>query len=181
MWQVWGFVENEYHLTPHSTSKADNVKTESGSIAARVKHLIWDNDKNVFHKAKAEWLPNVPDTLEHAAVRIVNSRSGNRIYVRQYSDGTKHMVVVNPDGAVEEQRPFTGGLITQFPYLKKGLQEEMIIDWERNGIGNLQEGPNPSRTASTSLGSDRLVKKSESIVDQESDAVNEEDEGVTLQ
>ncbi|MEA3486495.1 MAG: hypothetical protein U9R20_02445 [Thermodesulfobacteriota bacterium] len=34
----------------------------------------------------------------------------------------------------------------------------MVIEWERGkGEGNLQEGPNPSRAASTSLGSDRLV------------------------
>lgn len=131
---------------------------EGGLVSARVKHLIWDNDKNILHAKKAEWLPSVPETLRNAAVRIVDQRSGNRIYVRQYVDGTKHMVVVSPDGIVEEQRPFKGWLITQFPYAGEGHQDSMVIDWERGkGEGNLQEGPNPSRTASLSLGSEQLV------------------------
>jgi len=118
-------------------------------MAVGVKHLIWDNEKDILHPEKARWLPNVPGTLENAAVRLVDARSGNRIYVRQYADKTKHMVVVDPAGKVEDQKPFRGGLVTQFPYAGEGHQDSMMIDWERvKGEGSLQGGPNPSRPAS---------------------------------
>lgn len=91
----------------------------------------------------------MPDTLQNAAVRIVDEKNNNRIYVRQYSDGTKHMVVVDPQGKVAEQKPFTGGLITQFPYAEQGVQDKMKIDWERkNGEEASQGSLSPSRVVS---------------------------------
>ncbi|HRR42186.1 MAG TPA: hypothetical protein P5244_13205, partial [Syntrophales bacterium] len=121
---------------------------DQGSLAGRAKHLVWDNDKDRLHIEKARWLPNTPSTLKNAAVRIVDNTSGNRIYVRAYQDGTKHMVVVKPDGVVESQKAFKGSLITQFPYLTIGRQQDMMIDWARNGIGRSQGNPNPTPQAS---------------------------------
>jgi N12 class adenine-specific DNA methylase len=143
---------------------------EGGSLADRAKHLIWNDDKNALHIEKAKWLPNVPVTLENAAVRLVDSKSGNRVYVRAYQDGIKHMVVVNPEGAVVEQEPFEGGLITHFPYLRPGRQENMKIDWERDGLGRSQENPNPTSPVSTIPGSQRGTFRGK-ILSEESEKV----------
>jgi len=153
----------EYRSWPEKITAADGseillANPEDGYISKRALHLVWDNEKDAIHLDKAKWLPNVPETLRNAAARVVDQQSGNRIYVRAYNNNEKHMVVVAPDGNVIEQESFKGKLITQFPYIKPGKQGNMIIDWERNGIGNLQESSNPSHTVSADLGPERRVK-----------------------
>ncbi|OPY86054.1 MAG: hypothetical protein A4E71_01778 [Smithella sp. PtaU1.Bin162] len=143
----------EYKSWPEKITAADDseillANPEDGYISKRALHLIWDNDKDQIHIEKARWLPNVPETLKNAAVRLVDQQSGNRIYVRAYNN-VKHMVVVAPDGNVIEQESFKGSLVTQFPYLRPGRQESMIVDWERNGLGRSQGNPNPTPPAST--------------------------------
>lgn len=65
-----------------------------------------DRDTGQVDANKLMWLPSVAMTLEGAAVRLVDTRSGYRIFVRAYQSGQKHMVVVNPDGVVDSQKPF---------------------------------------------------------------------------
>jgi len=130
---------------PKSVTAADGSvvrlkSKERGSMAARVRHLIFDHDASKVNGEKLAWLPNVTATVENAAVRLVDGESGNRIYVRAYQDGTKHMVVVRPDGVVDAQGPFTGSLITQFP--KGGVKQQgMTIDWVRPESGQLPPAP----------------------------------------
>ena len=150
---------DEFNRWPEKVTAADGSNIllknpEGGSLSDRVKHLVWDNSKDILHIEKAKWLPNVRETLKNAAVRLVDYKTGNRIYVRAYNDGTKHMVVVNPEGTVIEQQSFKGGLITQFPYVEHGKQDSMKIDWERQkGEGRSQENPNPTSPTSTIPGS----------------------------
>ncbi len=140
----------EYKSWPEKITAADGseillANPEEGYISKRALHLVWDNEKDGIHIEKVKWLPNVPNTLSGAAVRIIDSRSGNRIYVRAYSEGTRHMVVVAPDGKVVEQEAFTGKLVSQFPYAGRGRQDSMRIDWERKkGEGRSQGNPSPT-------------------------------------
>jgi hypothetical protein len=127
--------------------------TEGGSMAARVRHLIFDNEGSRLDASKAEWLPMVPDTLANAQLRLVDDETGNRLFVRQYSDGTKHMVVVAPNGVVEEQLPFQGGLITQFPDERRTRRGNMVVDWVRGGKEKTAIGQPPSVPAPTPTGS----------------------------
>ena len=128
---------------------------EGGSLGARVRHLIFDNEGRRLDASKAEWLPMVPDTLANAQLRLVDAVSGNRLYARQYADGTKHLVVVAPDGTVREQMPFEGSLISQFPDLPPSRHGQMVIDWVRGetGFGRSQGNPAPTPAGSTSPGS----------------------------
>jgi hypothetical protein len=103
---------------------------EKGSLATRARHLISDSDSGALDPDKLAWLPNVQSTITNAAVRLIDPTSNNRIYVRAYRGGTKHMVVVRANGTVESQKPFEGHLITQFPTGSK-RQQSMIIDWSR--------------------------------------------------
>lgn len=142
---------------PERTRAADGSNillknAESGSIGARVRHLIFDHDANRIHAHKAQWLSMVPETLEHAAVRLIDAETGNRIYVREYRSGQKHLVIVRPDGSVADQKPFTGRLITQFPEGGRSRQAYMKIDWVREegkGSGRFQGNPRPTPTDST--------------------------------
>ncbi len=143
----------EFQSWPREVRAADGSTVtlnnpEGGSLGARVRHLLFDNTNDRLDPAKSAWLPAVPDTLANAAVRLVDPVSGNRVYVREYNDGTKHMVVVKPDGTVQEQKAFTGSLITQFPGTSAGRQGDMRMDWVRpegNGTGLQQpaSGPTP--------------------------------------
>ena len=128
---------------------------EGGSQAARVRHLIFDNQSGRLDASKAEWLPMVPDTLAQAQLRLVDDASGNRLFVRQYSDGNTHLVVVAPDGTVQDQQPFSGKLITQFPNEIPNRRGNMRVDWVRweTGIGRSQGNPAPTPAGSTSPGS----------------------------
>lgn len=116
---------------------------ERGSFGTRIKHLLFDNDASLLHADKAKWMPAVPQTVGGAAVRLLDETTGNRIYVRQYPGGQKHLVVVRPDGMVEEQKPFSGALITQFPDSPKSRRTGMKIDWVRPPDG--QEKLPPSQ------------------------------------
>jgi len=148
----------EYKSWPEKITAADGseillANPEDGYISKRALHLVWDNGKDMIHIEKARWLPNVPGTLENAAVRLIDQESGNRIYVRSYNNNVKHMVVVAPDGHVIEQKSFKGKLVTQFPYAEQSRQDSMIIDWERKGEGRSQGTPNPTSPASAIPGS----------------------------
>ena len=90
------------------------------------------------------------ETLQNAALRLDDAERGNKIYVRAYPGGTKHMVVVRPDGSVESQKPFAGRLITQFPDLKEGRRGNLTIEWVRPGTGNGQSQGNPAPTSTGS-------------------------------
>jgi hypothetical protein len=143
-----------YQSWPETVTAADGTRVrmhvpENGLESARVRHLIFDNTSKVMDRTKAEWLPMVPQTLGNAAVRLVDPESGNRIYVRAYGDGSKHMVVVSPDGSVQGQVAFKGGLITQFPFPKPGRQSGMNVEWVRNGLRQPQGIPDPTPTGST--------------------------------
>jgi hypothetical protein len=104
---------------------------ERGSVASRLWHMIRNAALRDVDDSKAMWLPNLPMTLRTASVRIVNPENGNRLYVKQYANGQKHVVVVSPDGIVKEQQAFTGSLITQFPKEGNVKIENYRIDWVR--------------------------------------------------
>lgn len=116
---------------------------ENGSFAARIRHLIFDNTLMRLAPQKAQWLPNVPETLKNAEKRLSDPESGNRLYVRTYNDGTKHLVIVRPDGVVEDQKPFSGKLITQFKTDRGGRQGRFPVEWEK-GNGQSQGTPVPT-------------------------------------
>jgi hypothetical protein len=97
---------------------------------AHLTHMVSNNEDLHFNTLKAQWVPMVPLTLENAAVRLKDNRNKNRIFVRAYHDGTKHMVVVTPDGLAVGQGAFTGSLATQFPYTG-GKAKDFAIEWVR--------------------------------------------------
>ncbi len=148
----------EFQQWPQRIRAADGSSillhnAEGGSLGARVRHLLFDHSLNRINPEKARWLPMVPETLENAAVRLIDAESKNRIYVREYSSGQKHMVIVKPDGTVVEQKPFSGKLITQFPEGERSRQAHMEIDWVRpdkkTDSGRSQGNPGPAPTGST--------------------------------
>jgi hypothetical protein len=152
----------EFRKFPATVSAADGStiriwNPERDRISARVWHLIRDRDTNTVHISKAQSLPLLRGTLEHAAVRLIDPDTGYRVYLRQYGDGTKHGVIVKPDGEVESQKSFTGALTTQFPFTEsnergKGHWE---IDWVRPrevSDGRSQQNPAPLPTDSTVAG-----------------------------
>ena len=126
---------------------------EKGSLGTRIKHLTFNNEENRLDPEKAKWLPMVPETLAKAAVRLVDSETGNRIYVAQYKTGDKHMVIVKPDGEVLEQKGFRGALITQFRDGPSSKRMDFSIDWVNpsygTGPGRSQGNPRPTPTDST--------------------------------
>lgn len=137
----------EFQRWPESIEAADGSRillhnAEGGSIGARVRHLIFDHSRGSISFDKAKWLPMVPETVRNAALRLHDQESGNRIYVREYRSGEKHMVVVRPDGTVDSQKAFTGKLITQFPEGARSRQAYMEIDWVRSS-GEQGEMPPP--------------------------------------
>jgi len=166
-------VAEEYRSWPEKITAADGseillANPEEGYISKRALHLVWDNEKDMIKIDKARWLPNVPTTLTTASIRLADHKTGNRVFVKSYSNGTRHMVVVAPDGVVLEQKPFTGRLVTQFPSTTGARREGMIIDWEReNGEGRSQGNPNPTSPASASPGSRQGTFQKENIISDE--------------
>ncbi|HOE67702.1 MAG TPA: hypothetical protein PLO62_14380 [Candidatus Hydrogenedentes bacterium] len=156
---ILGRAAREFRSWPERVRAADETEVllhnpEEGSLSKRVKHLVWDNSRDALNQRKAEWLPNVPDTLGNAAARLLDEESGNSIYLRAYRDGTQHMVVVRPDGTIAEQGVDAGKLITQFPHDDFGRQDNMQVAWLRNnGSGRVLGHPNPTPPASTIPGS----------------------------
>lgn len=99
-------------------------------------------------------MPNVPDTIENAGAKLWDNDNKNWIYAREYRDGTKHMVVVSPDGRVVNHEVGKGKLITQFPGNKRGRQYDMDVIWRRPapddpyGHGRRPSVPKPTPPAS---------------------------------
>jgi hypothetical protein len=119
---------------PEKVKAADGVEVflknkETGRLSSRLRHLIWNNTTNRLDLKKAEWIANVPETLSFAAIRLLDPQTQNRIYVRAYQNGDKHMVIVRPDGTIENQDIVSARLITQFPYTDKNRREGMEIEW----------------------------------------------------
>jgi len=152
-------IQKEFMSWPESVTAADGTEIllhnpQGERLSKRALHLVWDSTKEQLHLEKAAWLPNVPQTLENASARLVDldrkgKETGNRVYVRAYKDGTKHLVVVRPDRTIEDQRIVHGRLITQFPYEGGGRQDNFRIDWEREkGEGIVRGNPNPALPAS---------------------------------
>jgi hypothetical protein len=142
----------EFASWPERVTAADGSdillkNPEGGSLGRRVKHLIWDSDLDRLAPQKAQWLPNVPETLRNADARLRDPDSGNRVYVHTYADGSKHMVVVRPDGVVEDQKPFSGKLITQFKRAHGGRQDDFETEWKK-GDGQSHGNPAPTPTGS---------------------------------
>ncbi len=124
----------EFESWPETIEAADGtivlLRNKQGDrLSTRLKHLVWNNTTNRLNKGKAEWLPNVPETLRGAAVRLIDSETENRVYVRSYAGKQKHMVVVRADGTVENQSMISAKLITQFPYSDKNRRENMEVEW----------------------------------------------------
>ena len=143
------------------TVRLDNP--EAGSLGQRVWHMMRHQDTRKLHPAKAAMLPNVPQTLQDAAVRIADPQSGNRIYVRAYANGDVHMVVVRPDGAIDSQGRLDSRLITQFPFTTGSRQEGFRVEWarEEKGEGRRPGVPNPTPDGSTNRGSRRPAFREE--------------------
>ncbi len=91
---------------------------------SRGDHLLNDEIGNYKKLSldKAEWLPNVPETIKNADVKL-QQENGNQVYVRAYADGN-HIVIVKPKGA-------GGGLITQYPETDKAKLANAKVLWER--------------------------------------------------
>ena len=124
---------------------------ERGRLSNRVTHLVSDNESDVIDRGKARWMPNVPETVKNAYVVLDDADKGTKIYVRAYQDGTKHMVIVLPDGTIKDQKAFRGSLITQFPSIKPGRQGDMIVEWQRGeetASGRSPGNPDPTPRAS---------------------------------
>lgn len=150
----------EFQSWPKTMVAADGSQIllhnpERGSLGTRVNHMLSGDSEyhRAFDPQKACWIPMVPETLAHAAVRLDDKERGTRIYVREYGDGSKHMVVVRPDGTVETHKAFKGALITQFPEGERSRQQHMEIDWVRpDGQGN-----RPSSSPASPLGTEGMA------------------------
>lgn len=128
-------VAAEFKSWPNTITAADGNKVllhnpEGGSLAQRVFHLIRNDKTKQVEARKIEWVSNVPSTIENATVRLSDDQTGNKLYVRGYRGGEKHVVVVRPDGSIFSQGIFDGNLITQFQYDSKGRQRNMRVEWE---------------------------------------------------
>ena len=138
-------------------SGIDLAVADKGSIGSRVFHLIREESTNTIHPGKAAWLSRVPETLQNAQVRIIDSQEGTRIFVRKYEGGINHAVVIKPDGSIDSQNAFTGHLETHFPILDindpRNRQKYMIVDWVRPDI----EEPGLRQTAPRATPPDSTV------------------------
>ncbi len=92
---------------------------------SRGDHLLNDEIGNYKKLSldKAEWLPNVPETIKNADVKL-QQENGNQVYVRAYADGN-HIVIVKPKG------PNNAGLITQYKETDKTKLANAKVLWER--------------------------------------------------
>jgi hypothetical protein len=152
---------SEFRQLPRALEASDGSRIqlwnpEAGSLASRVFHLIRDEETNRILPSKLKWVPMIAETLREAPAWILDPASKNRIYVRDYGEAGKHMVVVRPDGSVMQQGPVDASLITQFPYNSPGRQGRMRIHWTRPGSEAGAEtshgSPGPTSTGSTGHG-----------------------------
>lgn len=119
-----------------------NPETRNGyaSIMNRVEHLICDKDATgqrvTVNPMKLRWLPMVASTIEHAQAAL-RSETGNQVYVRRYSDGTEHMVVVSRDGRLEGQ---DFGLETHMPKTLGVKAEKYAVLWVNDALYDVVYG-----------------------------------------
>lgn len=89
-------------------------------------------DRNSFDTSgKIAWLPRIVETVENAQVKLRDPQTGNYAYVRSYSEGVIHSVVVTKNGVVADTETFDHGLITQFAAKYAGRRGEFTAVWER--------------------------------------------------
>jgi len=159
--QILAAAKKLYESWPDAVIGADGKtflphNPQEGSHGSRVWHLIRKDVGSEFDPEKARWLPNVIATVQNASRVIEDDRNGNRIYVRAYRNGSRHMVVVERDGSLAEQSK----LKTQFPKKKFSeiditAQDRMKIAWERKAA--TPAGTSPDTAASKIAGSQQAV------------------------
>ena len=160
-----------FNRFPDSVTAADGKKVliknpDGGSVAKRLMHLIAgadenSGDRNSFEFSnKIAWIPRIVETVENAQVKLRDPQTGNYAYVRSYSEGVIHSVVVTKNGVVADTETFDHGLITQFAAKYAGRRGEFTVVWERTDGGpssaptsaNGSQGNDPSALTSKEEG-----------------------------
>ena len=136
---------------------------DKGKISERLKHLITQEDKKNGDRnfydidKKIPWLPRIVETLENAQAKLKDPVTGNFAYVRSYTDGKIHTVLVSESGSIQAHDTFDHGLITQFAERFAGRRNSFEVVWERNAskqksslqtasqMGSLEKFPRPLR------------------------------------
>lgn len=163
-----------FNRFPDGVTAADGKKVliknpEGGSVAKRLMHLIAgvdenSGDRNSFEFSnKIAWLPRIVETVENAQVKLRDPQTGNYAYVRSYSEGVIHSVVVTKNGVVADTETFDHGLITQFAAKYAGRRGEFTVVWERTDgdsssaptSANGSQGNDPSALTSKEEGGKR--------------------------
>ena len=70
--------------------------------------------------------------MKNAQEKLNDPVTGNFAYVRSYTDGKIHTVLVSQSGAIQEHETFDHGLITQFAERFAGRRNAFEVVWERN-------------------------------------------------
>lgn len=118
-------------------------------------HLVRENKTGAFNADKAEWLPMLKYSLEHAQLRALD-QDGTRIYLTRY-EGPKpvvHLVMVTPEGNLKS---FGAGsttfLQTQFGVHGNNSRWSWLVEWKagKDALPGSSSRPDP---ASSSPGSD---------------------------
>ena len=111
---------------------------DKGKISERLKHLITqegkkNGDRNFYDiDKKIPWLPRIVETLENAQAKLKDPVTGNFAYVRSYTDGKIHTVLVSESGSIQAHDTFDHGLITQFAERFAGRRNSFEVVWERD-------------------------------------------------
>lgn len=103
-------------------------------------------------------IPRVPETLAKAQAKLENPKSGNFLYVRAYTDGGIHAVIVTKEGVVEGSEVYDHGLLTQFLLPEDNRKDSYKVVWEKEhpvenasfqgATAQRSEGNDPYRQAS---------------------------------
>ena len=143
-----------YNQLPESLVAADGAKinvkpTERGSILARFNHLTKQEDKNngereLYDLDKMAWLQRMPETLKKAQAKLKDNKTNNFAYVRAYSDGGVHVVIVGRNGEVLDTRKYDHSLVTQFPDSPGSRRDDFNSVWERE---NAKSPASPGKVA----------------------------------
>ena len=172
--QVLPDLAETFNRFPDGVTAADGKKVlvknpEGGSVAKRLMHLIAgvdenSGDRNSFEFSnKIAWIPRIVETVENAQVKLRDPQTGNYAYVRSYSEGVIHSVVVTKNGVVADTETFDHGLITQFAAKYAGRRGEFTVVWERTDgdsssaptSANGSQGNDPSALTSKEDGGKR--------------------------
>ncbi|MBO5802535.1 MAG: hypothetical protein J6R64_02210, partial [Lentisphaeria bacterium] len=156
---------------PPEIIAADGAKVlinnkEEGSLKMRFLHLLKSKDTSVNTKDrtsygiknKIPWLPRVPETLAKAQAKLESPKSGNFLYVRAYTEGGIHAVIVTKEGVVEGSEVYDHGLLTQFLLPEDSTKDSYKVVWEKEhpvenasfqgATAQRSEGNDPYRQAS---------------------------------